>query len=126
MDWNTYQILAMNTEASAPHGLVAEVGIHPARMVHASIGLSTESAELLDAVKKMLFYGKPLDTVNVLEEIGDICWYLAILCDALNIDLEKDVLDKNIAKLKSRYPNKFSCNNAINRDLTKERAVLEA
>jgi len=56
------------------------------RMLHGLIGLCTESGELLDAMKKHLYYGKDLDTVNMLEEIGDLCWYLAIICDVSGLD----------------------------------------
>ena len=47
------------------------------RLLHAGMGLSTESAEILDSLKKHIFYGKPLDEVNLKEEMGDLFWYLA-------------------------------------------------
>ena len=45
------------------------------RILHAAIGCVTESGELLDALKKQIFYGRELDVVNVKEEAGDILWY---------------------------------------------------
>lgn len=95
-----------------------------ARLLHAAIGLSTEAGELLDVLKKNIFYGKPLDIVNVKEEAGDLLWYLAILFDALEAD-PYEVMRTNIAKLKARYPQKFESEQAITRDLATERKVLE-
>lgn len=93
-------------------------------ILHGVIGISTESGELLDALEKTVFYGKELDTVNIREEIGDLMWYVAILCDAIGVKME-DILDKNIEKLSSRYPEKFTTEAALNRDLEKERKILE-
>jgi hypothetical protein len=65
-----------------------------------------------------------LDNVNLQEEIGDLNWYEAILIDALGADWD-DIREKNIAKLKARYPNKFDREDAVNRNLKKEREILE-
>ncbi len=92
------------------------------RLFHAIIGIATESAELLEAMK---LDTKEFDRVNILEELGDLNWYEAIAVDELNADMEVDVLDRVIAKLRARYPDKFTSENAINRDLVKERQVLE-
>lgn len=94
------------------------------RVLHAALGISTEAGELLDAVKKQIIYGKPLDVVNVAEEVGDLFWYLAILVDTLNLDPES-IMETNIAKLRARYPEKYTDRDALNRDLPKEREVLE-
>jgi len=58
------------------------------RLLHAAIGMVTEVGELLDAIKKHIFYGKQLDRVNMQEEIGDLCWYVALASDVLNITPE--------------------------------------
>ena len=92
--------------------------------IHMIFGMTTEIGELADAYKKNLAYGTPLDMVNVSEEIGDIMFYLASFCRINNLDLEK-ILEKNVAKLESRYPEKFSEYHANNRDLAKEREILE-
>lgn len=94
------------------------------RVLHAAIGCVTESGEMLDALKKSIFYGKPLDVVNVKEEAGDLLWYLAILFDELDTDFETE-MDRVINKLKTRFPDKFTEDNAFNRDLATERKVLE-
>lgn len=93
-------------------------------MLHGAIGIGTEAGELLDAFKRNIFYGKPLDRVNIKEELGDIMWYIAILCRELDLDMD-DILQTNIDKLRARYPEKFSSEHALNRDLEKERKILE-
>jgi NTP pyrophosphatase (non-canonical NTP hydrolase) len=93
--------------------------------LHAAIGMSTEANELLDVYKKFIYYGKPLDKVNIAEEIGDCMWYIALLCRSSGLDLE-EIMETNIEKLKKRYPEKFTEASAITRDLNGEREVLEA
>jgi NTP pyrophosphatase (non-canonical NTP hydrolase) len=92
--------------------------------LHMVMGISTEAGELLDAYKKHFAYGKELDVVNVGEEIADIMWYVSNLCRIKGINLE-EILQRNIDKLKARYPDKFSQEKALNRNLDKERDILE-
>lgn len=94
------------------------------RLLHAALGLATEAGEILDALKKHMFYGKPLDEVNLKEELGDTSWYQAIAIDALGTSLE-DIQRVNIDKLKARYPDGFDNEKAINRNLDTEREILE-
>ena len=94
------------------------------RLLHADMGICTESGELTDALKKFIFYGKEVDRINVIEEAGDLMWYIGLLVDALGITLD-EVMTKNIAKLSTRYPDKFTVRAALNRDLESERGVLE-
>lgn len=94
------------------------------RLLHGGMGLATESAEFLDALKKAIYYGKELDKVNLAEEMGDILWYCAIILDELGVSFE-EVMEKNIAKLEARYPEKFTEEKAKNRDLKTERDILE-
>jgi NTP pyrophosphatase (non-canonical NTP hydrolase) len=94
------------------------------RLLHAAIGVSTEAGELLDSLKKAIFYGRELDVVNFKEEIGDILWYLAIAYDELDGTFENS-MDVNIAKLKARYGDKFDAARALKRDLATERKILE-
>lgn len=93
-------------------------------LLHCAIGLSTEAGELLDAFKKHIYYNKPLDVVNVGEEVADCMWYISNLCRLGGIDFEK-ILDNNINKLRVRYPEKFTNENATNRNLEAERKELE-
>lgn len=92
--------------------------------LHMVMGISTEAGELLDAYKKHFAYGKELDIVNVGEEIADIMWYISNLCRMKGIDLE-EMLQRNIDKLKERYPDKFTQKDALNRNLNNERNILE-
>ena len=94
------------------------------RLLHGAMGVVTEAGELMDALKKQVFYGTEPDKVNIKEEIGDLFWYIGILCDTLNVTFE-EIFETNIAKLKARYGDKFGETQALNRDLKKEREILE-
>jgi NTP pyrophosphatase (non-canonical NTP hydrolase) len=114
---NNFIKQAIRTESHNCHD------INP-RVLHAAIGCVTESGEMIDAIKKAMFYGKNLDVVNIKEEAGDILWYLAILFDALDTNFETE-MKRVIQKLQVRFPEKFTEENAEVRDLDKERSVLE-
>lgn len=94
------------------------------KTLHGAIGLATESAELLEAVYKEKWHGKKLDMVNLVEETGDIFWYLAILFRQFSWGLDR-ILKINIDKLTKRYGKAFSAKKAIERNLETERNVLE-
>lgn len=94
------------------------------RIIHAAMGCVTESGELLDALKKQMFYGRELDITNVKEEAADLLWYLAILYDELGTDFGTEQ-ERVINKLKARFPEKFNEDDAFDRDLSKEREILE-
>lgn len=91
---------------------------------HGVLGLVTESAEMADVLKKQHAYGKPIDLVNLKEELGDVLWYIALLCRALDTDMET-IAQANIEKLKIRYPERYTNEKALNRNLKAERALLE-
>lgn len=93
------------------------------RLDHASKGMITEVGEFVDELKKWEFYGKSYTTTSLVEELGDLMWYIAIACDAIGVPLEV-VMEKNIAKLKARYGEKFNEEDALNRNLEQERMVL--
>jgi NTP pyrophosphatase (non-canonical NTP hydrolase) len=93
-------------------------------LLHAAIGISTESGEILDVMKKHLMYGKDIDRVNIAEEVGDVLWYVAIILRSLDLSFE-DVMEMNINKLQKRFPEKFTNEQALNRDLKTERQQLE-
>ena len=71
-------------------------------MIHAAIGISGEAGELLDAVKKHWVYNKPLDRENVVEELGDLRFYIQAMMNLLHIS-EQEVLQGNANKLSVRY-----------------------
>jgi len=91
---------------------------------HGVYGLVTESGELLDIFKKHDFYKKPIDYINLQEELGDIFWYLAEICFATGWTFEQ-IMEININKLRVRYPQGFTTKNALNRNLKQERKELE-
>lgn len=168
MTLTDYQIQAKRTCPS--------LGSKEVDILHMKRGVFTECAEIIDALKKRDAYGKTLDIVNIIEEIGDLCWYVANwctfenqvfkprgsvwvvektgqdidflieriiveskedvvdfedivdriydLCNIFYVELER-CLEKNIEKLKVRYPEKFDAEKAINRDLDAEYKVLQ-
>lgn len=94
------------------------------RLLHAIIGVCTEGGEALDVMKKNLFYGKEIDKTNLIEELGDLLWYIQLAADELGTTIP-EIIQANIAKLRERYPVEFSEEKALERDLDKERSVLE-
>lgn len=102
------------------------VPIHP-RLLHAALGVTGESAELLEEMLDASADNRPLDYVNAAEEAGDTMWYLALWLDALrDAGVAPDaVLTANIDKLKVRYPEKFSLAASEQRDTVAEREQLE-
>lgn len=93
-------------------------------LLHMALGMQTEAAEISDVFKKKLAYNKDIDWVNVKEEIGDLMWYIMNLCTFNDFDLE-EILQTNIDKLKARFPDKFTEEKALNRNLQVERKILE-
>ena len=76
------------------------------RLLTACVGISAESGEFMEIVKKMIFQGKPCNEDNLEHlkiELGDVLWYVAQACMALDISFE-EVADMNIDKLSKRYP----------------------
>lgn len=94
------------------------------RLLHGAMGLITEGAELLDALKKYIFYGKDLDLVNIAEELGDNDWYEALILDEIG-KTHNEIWAAVIKKLQARYKGKFNEESATNRNLENERAILE-
>lgn len=84
-------------------------------LLHAAVGIAGEAGELLDAVKKTWAYGKPLDLQNVIEELGDLEFYMQAMRNILNLVREDDILQNNMAKLSKRYPTGYTDAAAIAR-----------
>lgn len=93
-------------------------------VLHAILGVATESGELLEAALKTLANGDIFDMVNFQEEMGDIAWYRAIGLAAAGQTIEENN-SQNINKLRARFPDKYDDERALNRDLDAERVVLE-
>lgn len=75
-------------------------------LLNAALGLTGESGEFADHVKKMQFHGHVLDRDAVIKELGDVLWYCALAAHALEVDLDT-VARRNLAKLAARYPAGF-------------------
>lgn len=106
MTINEYQTLAMRT-------------LNPALdkrdvLINGVMGLCGESGEAIDIVKKHLAQGHDLNREALIKELGDVAWYLAETAYALDVSLE-EVLERNIAKLRARYPDGFDTEKSANR-----------
>lgn len=84
-------------------------------ILFACLGLSGEVGEVNDIIKKDLFHEKPWDDMHLKKEIGDVLWYIAMLCYSLGYDMD-EIMQMNIDKFNQRYPNGFDPIRTINRD----------
>ena len=75
-------------------------------LLNGCLGLAGESGELLDLVKKWCFHDKSVDIDHAKKELGDVMWYVAMICHAMRWDLD-EIMRLNIDKLKARYPEGF-------------------
>ena len=102
---NDYQRAAMRTAGDDEENYLA----------NGAMGLCGESGEVADLIKKHLFQGHELDRVKVVEELGDVFWYGALIAEAVGATLS-EVMTRNIDKLKERYPKGFSKERSIHRE----------
>ena len=75
-------------------------------LITAAFGLTAEAGEFTEVVKKIILQGKPYNEENIFHmkrELGDICWYLAQACMALDTSFD-EIMEMNVDKLKARYP----------------------
>lgn len=107
MTVNEYQQLAMATL----NGNLNQRDI----LINGVMGLCGEAGEAIDIVKKHLAQGHSLDREHLIEELGDIAWYLAETATALEVDLD-EVFSRNIEKLKKRYPDGFEYDRSRQRE----------
>jgi len=85
---------------------LVENGADIPHLLTAALGLTAESGEFTEVVKKILLQGKPYNEDNIFHmkrELGDICWYLAQACMALDTTFD-EIIEMNVDKLKARYP----------------------
>jgi len=99
--------------------------------LHAVLGIASEAGEIVEAFTKWRWrlvsdtlYDKQAVRPNVTEELGDLMWYVALLCRHFDLSLE-EVFEKNITKLRLRYGDKFSESAAESRDLVSEAKVFD-
>lgn len=102
---NEYQRAALRTANKDSKELI----------LNGALGLAGESGEVADIVKKHLFQGHELNREKMIEELGDVLWYVAITAQGLQVDLDS-VMKINIEKLKKRYPDGFDKEKSINRE----------
>ena len=106
MEGNKYQELAMRT--NRPEATPEQ------NLVNGCLGLSGETGEVCDIVKKYLFQGHKLERDRIADELGDVLWYVALTAKGIGYSLN-DIMEHNIEKLKKRYPNGFEKERSINR-----------
>jgi len=97
--------------------ILEEQGVNPARLLTAGIGMAGECGEFNEIIKKCLFQGKAMDIDKIKHlrsELGDVMWYIAQACLALNTNIE-EIIDMNTVKLESRYPGGFDAFRSENR-----------
>lgn len=118
MDIETYSTIALRT---VPYN-----SSQISNLIHAALGAGGESGEIEDHVKKVAFNGRLLDRHHLIEEVGDVMWYLNLLVSELYTTWDH-VLSVNIAKIEARYPDlKFDPERSLNRDLDAEKAAMES
>ena len=81
-------------------------GLPVERLLTAAVGMSAESGEFTEVVKKMIFQGKPVNEENLFHlkrELGDIMWYVAQACMSLDTTID-EIIEMNVEKLQARYP----------------------
>lgn len=104
---NDYQRMAMRT--------AGEYDTDYDQLRNAAYGLNGEAGEVIDLLKKHEFQGHDLPAEKLIDECGDVLWYCALLADALGFTLEQ-VMNRNIDKLRKRYPEGFDKARSINRE----------
>lgn len=118
MDIETYRELAIRTAPKDSTVIWT--------LLHASVGIGGEGGEILDHVKKVAFNGRELNSNHLVAEIGDVMWYINMMLVTLGVDWST-VLEKNIAKLETRYPDlRYDPNRSLNRDVIAEKAAMDA
>ena len=83
-------------------------------ILDACLGLSGEVGELNDMIKKWIFHEAKIDTDHLKKELGDVCWYIAMMCDSCGWNLD-EILQMNVDKLKARYPEGFDPDRSAHR-----------
>lgn len=122
MNGKNYQDLAMRTnDGRATLRLSNKVDNHLddphtdiGGILNGCLGLSGEVGEFNDMVKKWIFHEKPLDVEHAQKEIGDVLWYIAMICHSFGWNMA-EIMQQNIDKLKARYPEGFDVDKSAHR-----------
>lgn len=94
------------------------------RLVHGAWIAQREGSELLDGILAGPFYNKTIDVLNIKEEVGDVLYGLALVCEAVGTTLEAEMA-RNQQKLAKRYPDKFTTEAYLGRDVEAERSAMQ-
>lgn len=115
IDFNRYEefVAAVTSDCSTNFvdfadriGELDREGANIERLLTAGVGINAEGGEFLEIIKKMVFQGKPWNEDNrehLIIELGDIMWYVAQACMALEVSFD-EVIATNVKKLEKRYP----------------------
>ncbi len=106
MNFSDYQDLAART--------LGRDRTHEQQLANAALGLTGEAGETAELIKKHLFHATPLDRDAMIKELGDCLWYIAAFATVLEIPMS-EIADRNIEKLRRRYPDGFDPQRSINR-----------
>ena len=106
MDLNDYQQLAART--------LGRDRTQEQQLANAALGLTGEAGETAEIIKKHLFHATPLDQDALVKELGDCLWYIAAFATVLDLSLA-DIAQRNIDKLRKRYPEGFDPERSRNR-----------
>lgn len=105
---NDYQRDAARTLIDRPDATYSDEDI---MLVWNALGLAGEAGEVADTIKKAVFHQHGVDREVLIKELGDVLWYVAALCTKLHITMS-EVMDRNILKLRARYPDGYSSNDS--------------
>lgn len=123
MTGKEYQVLAnVTNDGKSTERLMGEMNVSECfcfpndfgGVINACLGLSGEVGEFNDMIKKWIFHEKELDVDHAKKELGDIMWYIALMCKSFGWNLD-EIMQINIDKLKARYPDGFDVEKANNR-----------
>ena len=118
MTGKAYQELAMRTnDGKATERLLSAVfpkGTNIGGVLNGCLGLAGEAGEFNDMVKKTIFHETPMDIDHAKKELGDVLWYISMICFSFGWDME-EIMQMNIDKLKARYPEGFSVEHSLHR-----------
>lgn len=106
MNLSDYQKEVARTCATSEHAETVKMAL---------VGLADEVGEVAGPLKKYLWHGHELAEAKLLDELGDVLWYIATLANEFDISLD-EVIEKNVKKLRNRYPDGFSSERSINRE----------
>jgi len=106
MNLDDYQQLAART--------LGRDRTHDQQLANAALGLTGEAGEVAEIIKKHLFHATPLDQEAVVKELGDCLWYIGAFATVLGLSMD-DIAQRNIDKLRKRYPEGFDTERSRNR-----------